>query len=101
MEAYSLDLRRRVAAAYDGGVETLEELAELFGVSVSFVGKLIRRRRDSGSIAAKPHTGGFASALTGQTLRALAGLVKDKPDATLAELRDRLAARGRVSLSVA
>ena len=32
MEAYSVDLRRRVAAAYDQGVETIEEIAERFGV---------------------------------------------------------------------
>jgi transposase len=100
MEAYSLDLRKRVVAACDEGVLTRSEIAETFGVSVSFVTKLLRRRRDNGSIAAKPHTGGFAPALQGRALRALAALVEEQPDATLAELRDRLGRRCRVRVGV-
>lgn len=93
MEAYSLDLRVRVMAASDEGVETRAELAERFGVGPSFVTKLRRRRRETGSVAAKPHAGGFAPALAGPRLRALSALVAAQPDATLAELRDRLASR--------
>ena len=100
MEPYSPDLRRRVLAAWDAGVETLEEVAERFGVSVSFVTKLLGRWRDTGSLAAKPHAGGFASAVDEGALDALASLVREQPDATLAELRDRLAARCGVSVSV-
>lgn len=100
MEAYSLDLRERVVVACDEGVLTRPEIAETFGVSVSFVTKLLRRRRDSGSIAARPHTGGFAPALQGRTLHALAALVEEQPDATLAELRDRLWRRYRVRVGV-
>lgn len=100
MEALSLDLRERVAAACDEGVETREEVAERFGVSTSFIRKLLARRRSSGSLAAKPHSGGFASALAGRPLRVLAALVKRQPDATLAELRERLAGRCGVSVSV-
>ena len=99
MEAYSLDLRERVAAACDEGWMSRSEVAEAFGVSVSFVTKLLARRRDTGSIAARPHAGGFAPALGPAELAALAALVAEQPDATLDELRGRLAARCGVSVS--
>lgn len=86
MEAYSLDLRRRICAACDEGLETREEVAERFGVSRSFVQKLLRRRREQRTIAAKPHGGGPAPALNDQDRQRLRELVNHKPDATLAEL---------------
>jgi transposase-like protein len=58
MNAYSMDLRERVAAAYDDGEGSQAELAHRFRVSVSWIGKLLRRRRQTGSIAPKPHSGG-------------------------------------------
>lgn len=100
MEAYSVDLRRRVATAYDEGVETIEEVAERFGVSASFVSKVMARRRRTGSLSSKPHRGGFASALAGTPMEVLAGLVKTQPDATLEELRRHLAEQCAVSVSV-
>ena len=56
MEALSLDLRERVAAACDEGSDTQPEVAERFGVSVSFITKLMRRRRATSSLAAKPRS---------------------------------------------
>jgi transposase len=100
MEAYSLDLRERVVAACDEGVLTRSEIAEDFGVSVSFITKLLRRRKEAGTVEAKPHSGGLASAVDGPALDALADLVRRQPDATLAELRDGLAERRGVSVSV-
>jgi transposase len=100
MEARSLDLRERVAAACDEGSRSQPEIAEDFGVSLSFVTKLLRRRRLTGSIAAKLHAGGFPSAVDAGAEAALRSLVRDDPDATLAELRDGLAARRDVRRSV-
>jgi len=40
MQAYSLDLRKRIVAAYENGVETILEVAERFEVSDSFIKKL-------------------------------------------------------------
>jgi transposase len=61
---------------------------------VSWVYKLLKQRRDTGSAAPKPRRGGFASAFDARAREALRGLVAERPDATLAELRDRLAGRG-------
>lgn len=95
MDAYSQDLRDRVAAACDQKVLTQAEIAEEFGVSVSFITKLLKRRRDTGSLAALPHAGGFASAIDAVAERDLRALVKAQPDATLEELAGRLAQRPR------
>ena len=54
MKAYSTDLRERVAAACQQGGHTIGEVAAQFSVSDSFVRKLRRRQRTSGSLAALP-----------------------------------------------
>jgi transposase len=94
MEALSLDLRERVAAACDEGVDTQPEVAERFSVSVSFITKLLRRRRTTGSVAAKPRGGGRKSSLGTHDLGRVRRLVAEQPDATLAELCGRLRAVG-------
>src|SRR5688500_20121165 len=85
MEAYSIDLRERVVAAVDEAVETRAEIAERFGVSTSFIRKLLRRRRETGSIAPKPHAGGGVSSLSPQDLERVWTLGEHRPDATLDE----------------
>lgn len=94
MEALSLDLRERVAGACDEGSDTQPEIAERFGVSVSFITKLLRRRRITGSVDAKPRGGGRKPALGARDLGHVRRLVAEQPDATLAELCNRLRARG-------
>jgi|GraSoiStandDraft_30_1057271.scaffolds.fasta_scaffold481279_3 transposase len=93
MEAYSLDLRERVVAACEEAELTRSEIAEEFRVSVSFVTKLLRKFRRTGSAAARPHRGGPPPALDAGALSQLADLVAKQPDATLAELRRRLTRR--------
>ena len=59
MEAYSTDLRQKIIIeASQRGQATQHAIAELFGVSVSFVEKLLQRCRVTGNFAAKPHGGG-------------------------------------------
>ena len=45
MRPYSIDLRERVAAAVDEDEGPQREIARLFRVSVSFVSRLLQRRR--------------------------------------------------------
>jgi transposase len=100
MKAYSMDLRERVVAACGGGDLTRPEVAEEFGVSVSFVAKLLRREREEGTVAARPRGGNRPPALRPRDLAALRHLVKEQPDATLAELRERLKERRGVEVGV-
>jgi transposase len=56
MNALSLDLRRRIAAAVDAGLSQ-SETARRFAVSRMTVVRLMVRRRDTGSLQAKPRPG--------------------------------------------
>jgi transposase len=85
MEAYSLDLRQRIVDACDDDDETREEIAQRFFVSVSFITKLLRRRK-TGSIEAKPKAGGRRPAIVGKDRDRVEATVLEQPDATLAEL---------------
>jgi transposase len=90
MKPYSLDLRQRVFDAVQRGEGSLRELADFFQVHLSFIVRLLRRHRDTGSLAPKPHAGGPQPLLDDHALQELLRLVREQPDATLAELRDRL-----------
>ena len=99
MEAYSLDLRERVVRAVDEGASRVEA-ARRFSVSNALVGKLLRQRRATGSLARRPHGGGTPPALGEAGLAALRALAAADPDATPAELRERLARDAGVRVGV-
>jgi transposase len=86
MRAYSNDLRERVVAACDARDGTREQIAARFAVSVAWIRKLIRQRRETGSIAPKPRGGGRAPAFDGEAARRLREAVRADDDATLQEL---------------
>jgi len=87
---YSLDLRQRVAAAVQRHQGTWRVLADRFQVSVSFIARLVRRQRQTGTLTPRPHGGGQRPALGPADLERLRRLVQAQPDATLDELRQRL-----------
>jgi len=89
MEAYSLDLRKRVLAACDAGRGT-REVSTLFQVSPAWVRRLKQRRREWGIVEALARNAGRKSKLTLDDRKRLVDLVAQTPDATLEELRDRL-----------
>jgi transposase len=92
MEAYSLDLRKRVLAACDAGHGT-KEVAALFDVSPAWVRRLKQRRRERGTIEPLPGRYGQPPKLNEDHLRRLSHLVEQHPDATLRELREHLEVR--------
>lgn len=94
MNPYSADLRERIAAARAAGNSSLGEVAARFSVSLSFVNKLLKRQRTSGTVASLPHRGGPAPMLDAAARAQLAACVAQQPDATLEELRVQLAAHG-------
>lgn len=94
-----MDLRERVMAALDEGESSLEVAARL-GVHDSWVRKLRRRRERTGTIAPSPHGGGPERVLDGDGVQTLRDALEAHNDATLEELRQELAKRGRrVSLT--
>jgi transposase len=88
MAAYSMDLRERVARAWDASGEA-DEIAARFAVSRAWVHRLIQRRGETGSLAPRKQTKFRSRVLAGQEQR-LAALITAQPDATLAELREAL-----------
>ncbi len=86
MKAYSIDLRERVLAACDAGDATREQVAARFAVSVPWIRKLLRRRRETGSIEPKPRGGGRAPAFDAEAAARLREAVRADDDATLEEL---------------
>src|SRR5215218_5108787 len=86
MKPYSMDLRERVVAACDARDGTREQIAARFSVSVRWIGEILRRRRQTGSIAAKPHGGGRAPAFDGAAAARLREAVRADAGATLEEL---------------
>ena len=97
--AYSLDLRKRIVAAVERGVETKRALAEFFGIHESFIYKLLRQQRERGDLAPLPHGGGASAKLTDADLLLLFDLVAATPDATLAELGQQLQKKTRLKVS--
>jgi transposase len=89
MAAYSMDLRQRVARAWDAGMDA-ESVAAKYDVSRAWVHRLIQRRRETGSLAPRKQTTFRGRALAEAQERRLAALITAQPDATLAELREAL-----------
>jgi transposase len=92
MTPYSQDLRKRVLETVRRGDGSVRQIARRFLVSVSFVTRLLRTHRDTGSLEPKPHGGGNPAVLAPEDLQRLRELVRQQPDATLEELRQRLGA---------
>jgi transposase len=99
MKPYSQDLREKIIRALEAS-ETQEEVADRFSVSLSFVEKLWRRWRTSGSYAALAHAGGRQRSLR-EHEAAIRKEVAAQPDVTLAELCERLAGAGAPPVSLA
>jgi transposase len=89
MAPYSMDLRKRVARAWDAGLDA-DGVAAKYDVSRAWVHRLIQRRRESGSLAPRQQMTFRRRVLTAREEARLATLITARPDATLAELRDAL-----------
>jgi transposase len=87
MSPYSRDLRQRIIDTVERGEGSLRQIALRFLVSLSFVTRLLRHYRTTGSLEPKPHGGGRPPALRPAQLKRLRALIRKKPDATLEELR--------------
>jgi transposase len=92
--AYGQALKDRVLRYYDEGMKT-KEIAERLKLSRSWCRRVRQRRHDP---PLKIGGGHFKLDDTGRD--ALAGWVKEQPDATLEELQQRCLAELQVSISI-
>lgn len=82
---YSMEFRRAVAKAHDDCGSSIE-VAEQFDCSESWVRRLIQRRRETGSLQARPSKLPDNHKLDEHDLEQLAELIGKTPDMTLGEL---------------
>jgi transposase len=91
------DLRERVAAAVDPHEGSPLQIARTFRVRLSFVVRLLQRRRDAGTLEPQPQGGSPPLALGSDDRQRLDGLLAERPDATLEQLKERSGFRCRLT----
>ena len=97
-KAYAQDLRDRVFMAADGS-HPVGHIAATLSVSISYVSKVLSRRRLTGEIAARPQRCHVPRKLA-EYDSAIREQLKGHPDATLAELRTWLRQTHKVCASI-
>lgn len=90
MNAYPVELRSRILDALDRGVGSAPQVARLFGVAVNSVYNLLRLRNETGSLQPRPNPGGHPPAIPEDRYDEVRRLLAERPDLTLAQIRDRL-----------
>lgn len=100
MKPYSNDLRRKIVELYEGGDHSLDEVADLFGVSLATVKNFLRRKRLTGSSDALPHAGGKPPSLNEKARTSVREAIKENNDLTLKELRNLLKGKHKKEVSL-
>jgi transposase len=98
MEPIPLRTRERIIALYEEGEQT-SEIADRTGYCPAAVRRVKQHLRERGTLQPLAGTPGPKGKLTDAVKGRLRELVRVKPDSTLAELRDALAAEARVKAS--
>ena len=99
MKAYSNDFRTKILETNWKELESIQQTADRFGVSYSFVWKLLNRYGETGLVNPKCHGGGAKPKLNTQQLAVVAQLVEQDNDATLEELVRQLQEKIAVKVS--
>jgi transposase len=99
--AYDDDLRQKVLHAIDTQQGSQARLAEIFGVSLSWLKGVVRRRRETGNTHVLPHRGGKRPKLTSQQREHLWNYVTAHDDLLLRQVQEWLEASHQIRLSVA
>ena len=97
MDAYSLDLRKKIVAAKERGMPT-SEVARTFGVGLSTVKRYAAAAREGSSLAPKKRPGSKPK-LDEAARRLLEADLEERPAATLPERREFLSRVAGVSVS--
>jgi len=100
MKAYSLDLRQKILDTYLQGGISQRQLAKRFCVTLSFIEKLLKQYRETGSIGPKVRTQQTPPKLNSQQFNVLQEIVEAKNDATLKEIRAALAQKTGITIGI-
>ena len=99
MKAYSNDFRTKIVETNRKELESTQQTASRFGVSYSFVWKLLKRYENTRKVDPLPHGGGTKPKLDQKQLSVVAQLVEQDNDATLEELVIQLQEKVGVQVS--
>ncbi|MFM7571948.1 MAG: transposase [Snowella sp.] len=100
MKPYSIDLRQKVLDAHLKNQTSIREIAEKFGVSDSFVRKLLKRHQETGGIEPKPHSGGASAKLTEEHYVLVESMIAENNNITLVVLCKQIEAKTGIRVSV-
>jgi transposase len=98
MKPYSEDLRRRIVGAYEAAEGSVRELAKRFVVDPTTVQNYLNLKRETGSVAPRPHAGGPEPKLDDAGVRLVGTVVEEKNDRTHAEIAKELESRIQVKV---
>ena len=90
MRPFSVDFRERLVAAYEAGGVTFAEVGRRFGVSGKVVSKLVRQKRELGTLEPQVHLRGRKPAISGKKEEELRKHLEEHPDATVLQRREAL-----------
>lgn len=96
-EAISIELRRRVVAAYEAGEGSYAEIATRFDIGTASVNRWLRLKRKLGSLVSKPKAGGARSTIM---LPEVEAALATRPDATAIELTAEINRRRKRSARI-
>jgi transposase len=85
----SLVLRERIADAHSKKLGTYEIISEFIGCGVATVSRVLRRKRETGSVNSKPPAGGIDAKIDEQGLKMIMRWLEKHSDMTLEELTRR------------
>lgn len=97
--AYDDDLRLKIFEAHAKGNGSFRALAAVFGVSLGYVEKIFRQRKQNGKVERVRHRPGPKSRVSSAVAERMVELIEAHADLTVAELRDRIASDTGVEMS--
>lgn len=97
---YSEDLRERILSAYLSQSQTIEEIGEQFGVSISTVKRITQRYRTTGTVKVYLDTLGRHSVIDDKLGAQLKGWLSRMSDMALAEIKEKIQQTNGLNISL-
>lgn len=69
---------------------TAKDLSEIFNIHISSVYRIVKQKRDTGSVKFQTNKRGRKSVLTEKDLKNISGLIDSQPDITINEIIEKL-----------
>lgn len=99
MKTYSIDLRKKIIEVLKEEKISQRQLAKRFRVALSFITKLVKQERETGTVEPRPYKRGVKLKLNQEQLRILSKLIEENNDATLSELCEMIKEKTGVAVS--